>query len=197
MTTVLDHLEAFAGEVTRGWQVDAEGGELPFQVVQTKGGPYPGTTTIATLGLSNFPLPSCKGRADSKMIRHELLMIVPAGAVPPNIVGIMQQVGLEAIERGAAFLHGELIGPRGELFPGYEPKALLVESPVYFPEEFWQVSAENVGDVVFAWLIPLLDDEVLCLVNHGVSVLESRLELEDPDLVDCTRGMLKQQAGYA
>jgi hypothetical protein len=72
-----------------------------------------------------------------------------------------------------------------------------VESPVYFPEEFWQVSAENVGDVVFAWLIPLLDDEVLCLVNHGVSVLESRLELEDPDLVDYTRGMLKQQAGYA
>jgi hypothetical protein len=34
-------------------------------------------------------------------------------------------------------------------------------------------------------------------VNHGVSVLESRLELEDPDLVDYTRGMLKQQAGYA
>lgn len=112
MTTVLDHLEAFAGEIAFGWQVDADERKLPFQVVQTKGGPYPGTTTISTLGLSNFPLPSHKGRSDSKMIRHELLMIVAANAVPPNIVGVLQQVGMEAIERGAAFLHGELIGPR-------------------------------------------------------------------------------------
>ena len=150
MTTVLDHLEAFAGGITRGWQVDADEKVLPFQVVQTKGGPYPGTTTISTLGLSNFPLPNRKSGTESKMIRHELLMIAPADSVPPNIVGIMQQVGLEAIERGAAFLHGELIGPRGELFPGHEPKAPLVESPVYFPEAFWQVAADNVGDVVFA-----------------------------------------------
>lgn len=197
MTTVLDHLEAFAGEVTRGWQVDADEKKLPFQVVQTKSGPYPGTTTISTLGLSNFPLPSHKGNGHSKMIRHELLMIVPADAVPPNIVGIMQQVGLEAIERRAAFLHGELIGPRGELFPGHEPKALFVESPVYFPEEFWQVAADNVGDVVFAWLVPLLDDEVLCLTSQGVSALESRLESENPDLVDYTRGTPKQLGGYA
>lgn len=197
MTTVLDHLEAFAGEITRGWQVDADERKLPFQVVQTKGGPYPGTTTVSTLGLSNFPLPSHKGRIDSKMIRHELLMIVSADAVPPNIVGILQQVGLEAIERGAAFLHGELIGPRSELFPGHEPKALFVESPVYFPEEFWQVAADGVGDVVFAWLIPLLDDEVLCLTSQGVSALESRLESEDQDLADYTRGTPKRPKGYA
>lgn len=197
MTTVLDHLEAFAGEITRGWHIDADEKKVPFQVVQTKSGPFPGTTTISTLGLSNFPLPSHKDSTRSKLIRHELLMVVPTDAVPPNIVGIMQQVGLEAIGRGAAFLRGELIGPRGELFPGHEPKALFVESPIYFPEEFWQVAADNVGDVVFAWLVPLLDDEVLCLTSKGVSALESRLEAENPDLVDYTRGTPKQLGGYA
>jgi len=197
MTTVLDHLEAFAGIVSRGWQVDADKNKLPFQVVQTKGGPYPDTTTISTLGLSDFPLPSHKGHADPKMIRHELLMIVPSDAIPPNIVGIIQQVGLEAIRRGTAYLRGELIGPRGELFPGYEPKALFVESPVYFPEEFWQLAADNVGDVVFAWLVPLLDDEVRCLTTQGLPALESRLESENPDLVDYTRGAPKPLGGYA
>ena len=99
MTTVLDHLEAFAGEITRGWQVDADGRKLP--------------------------------------------------------------------------------------------------SPVYFPEEFWQVAADGIGGVLFAWLIPLLDDEVLCLTSQGVSALESRLESEDPDLADYTRGTPKQPKGYA
>ena len=82
----------------------------------------------------------------------------------------------------------------GECFAGWEAggrrcnKALLVDAPVYFPEEFWQVAADKVGDVVFAWLVPLLDDEVNCVVTQGWPALESRFEEKDPDLVDYRRG---------
>lgn len=82
MTTVYEHLEAFAGEIIGGWSSDADGTKLPFQIVQTAGGL--GTTTFATLGLSKFPLPGSRVGREPKLIRHELLMIVPTDAVPPQ-----------------------------------------------------------------------------------------------------------------
>lgn len=193
MITVFEHLEAFAGEILHGWSVDADGKKLPFQVVQTAGGPHAGTTTFATLGLSNFPLPDHKFCTDPQWIRHELLMVVPADSVPPNIAGIVQQVGLAAMERGAAYLRGELIGPRGALFSGFEPKALYVAAPVYFPDEFAGVTADGVGDVIFAWLVPLLDEEVSYLSAHGWSAFEDRFVSEDPDLVDYARKAPQRQ----
>ncbi|MGO4505345.1 MULTISPECIES: suppressor of fused domain protein [unclassified Dyella] len=183
MTTVYEHLESYAGEIVRGWTCDSNGDKLPFQVVQTAGGPYLGTTTFATLGLSNFQLPADKASHASKLIRHELLMIVPSDAIPPNLVGVIQQIGLEAISRGAAYLRGELLGPRGELFEGHEPKALYASLPVYFPDDFGSVDADGVGDVAFVWLIPLLDKEVNYLSSHGWPDFESSLVSEDPDLV--------------
>ena len=121
------------------------------------------------------------------MIRHELLMIVPSEAVPPNIVGIIQQAGLEAMARGSAYLRGELLGPKGELFAGYEPKALYASLPVYFPDEFWELTIDGVGGVAFVWLVPLLDEEVIYLSMNGWPDLESRLVSKDPDLTNYAR----------
>ena len=187
MTTVYEHLEVFAGEIVQGWPLDSKDNKLPFQVVQTAGGPRLGTTTFATLGLSNFPLPADKTAHATKLIRHELLMVVPTGAVPPNIVGVIQQAGLEALSRGAAYLRGELLGPKGEIFAGYEPKALYASLPVYFPDAFWTVALDGTGDVAFVWLVPLLDKEAHYLSTHGWQDFESKLASEDPDLVDYAR----------
>lgn len=187
MTNIFEHLEAFAGEIAQGWSVDSDGNRLPFQVVQTVGGPHLGTTTFVTLGLSNFPLSSDPTGQTQKMIRHELLMIVPSEAVPPNIVGIIQQAGLEALARGSAYLRGELLGPRGALFAGYEPKALYASLPVYFPDEFWGATVDGVGDVAFVWLVPLLDEEANYLSKNGWPDFESRLASTDPDLTNYAR----------
>jgi Suppressor of fused protein (SUFU) len=187
MTTLYEHLEVFAGEIVQGWPSDSKGNKLPFQVVQTAGGPHLGTTTFSTLGLSNFPLPADKTSDAPKLIRNELLMVVPAGAVPPNIVGVIQQAGLEVLARGFVYLRGELLGPKGEIFAGYEPKALYASLPVYFPDEFWTVTVEGIGEIALVWLVPLLDEEVNFLSMHGWRDLESRLASEDPNLVDYAR----------
>ncbi|WP_266158029.1 suppressor of fused domain protein [Dyella silvatica] len=184
MTNIVEHLEKFSGQIAEGWSKDADGNSMPFQVVRTESGPIEGSVTFATLGLSNHPL---KSTLSNKIIRQELIMLFRADAVPSNIVGIIQQAGLEAITRGHAYLRGEVIGPRGALFPSFEPKALYVTIPVYFPDEFTSVSTEKIGDVIFAWLVPMLDDEVRFEAEHGWEKFEDRLAIVDPDLYDYTR----------
>ncbi|QWT18977.1 suppressor of fused domain protein [Bacillus sp. NP157] len=188
MTTVFEHLEAFAGEIVDGWKVGSDGTERPFQVVRTKGGPHAGTVTFSTLGLSRFQLPSGPERGH-KHIRHELILVVPEDAIPFNVISLLQQVGMEAIEREQAYLRGEVIGPRGPMFEGCQPKALYVAIPVYFPTEFAVATTEESGDVVFAWLIPILDDEYHLYHTQGWSALEAMFVKDNPDLVDYRRAV--------
>lgn len=187
MTTVYEHLEKFAGEISGGWSSDPDGNKSPFQIVQTAGGPHLGTTTFSTLGLSKFALPDGQTGHEARLIRHELIMVVPKDAVPGNIAGILLQAGMDAISRNAAYLRGEMLGPKGALFEGYEPRALYACIPVYFPEEFAVVNSEESGDVVFVWLVPILDNEIHYLHTHGWPAFEKRLIAEDPDLVDYRR----------
>lgn len=184
MTTVYEHIEAFAGEILGGWSEDADGHKLPFQIVQTAGGPHAGTTTFSTLGLSKVAL---SGGQSGKAIRHELIMIVPRDVVPPNIVGVLQQAGMEAISEGRAYLRGEVLGPRGALFEGYEPKALYASIPVYFPDAFAGLNSRESGEVVFVWLVPLLDEEVAFLQSSGWKAFEEKWITENPDLADYRR----------
>lgn len=187
MPTVFEHLEAYAGEILRCLSVDKDGNDVPFQVVQTSGGPYFGTTTFSTLGLGRYALAGGMSGGSPKVIRHELIMVFPVDAVPQNAGGILQQVGLEALHYNKAYLRGEAIGPRSALFEGYEPKALYASIPVHFPSGFAKVNEEGFGDVVMVWLIPMLDAEVEYLRDHGWNALEDKWEKEDPDLVDYRR----------
>src|SRR5437588_10705028 len=130
MTPVISHLESFCGPIAEGWKFDPDGKEMPFQVIRLERGPTAGTVTFSTLGLSNYPLksPDCE-----KLIRHELIMLARAGAVPANFPAVLQQVGAEAITRASPYLRGEVIGPHGRLFSVAEMTALYVSNPVYFP----------------------------------------------------------------
>lgn len=62
MSGYIDFLESHLGEFERGWR--AEG----FQVVKFKGGPFEGTVTYSTLGLSNHYFMS---RVSNKKIRMD------------------------------------------------------------------------------------------------------------------------------
>jgi len=187
MTNVFEHLEAYAGEIVFGASVDPDGKKMPFQIVQTAGGPYAGTTTFATLGLGKFPLPNGKLSEDERLIRHELVMVVPSDAVPTNIIALMYLVAMETISRNAALLRGEMLGPRSVLFKGYEPKALYASIPVCFADGFGSVCEEGIGDIAMVWLIPLIDSEVRYMQAHGWSALEDKWVESDPDLVDYRR----------
>ena len=94
---------------------------------------------------------------------------------------------MEAVQRNQALLRGEVIGPsRRLLFEGSTVTALYVSIPVYFPDEFVSVE-DDAGTVIFAWLVPITDEEVRLINESGWNVFEDKLERQDADLLDFGR----------
>ena len=157
---------------------------MPFQIVQLQGGPLAGTITYSTLGLGKLPL---KAKNSDKIIRHELVMLVRQQAIPGNLPALLQQVAIESVVRSCAYLRGEVIGPRGQLFKESTMTALYATNPVYFPEEFPSVDDPDLGTIVFVWLVPMGDQEAAFINLMGWEEFETKLEKDDPDLLDLRR----------
>jgi hypothetical protein len=182
--TVLGHFEAFLGEIELGWSRDADGHDMPFQVVRFPRGSGDGTITFATLGLSRYPQRSASG----KTIRQELLMIVPESLRTGPVPGLLQQAGMETLTAARPLLRGDVIGPRGKLVSGSRMEALYVSLPVYFPDDFAVYQGEE--PIMIAWLVPISAREAEYLSTRGWRAFEDRLTESDPDLTDIYRSTL-------
>ncbi len=176
---LVGHLERFLGEIELGWSKDADGFNLPFQVVRFTPGVLSGCSVFSTLGLSSTPLPS---RRSGKPVRHEFMMIVPERLREGPVPGLLQQVGLDVLASGSALLRGDVVGPRGPLFSMSTMEALYAAIPVYLPDEFGQF--EN---VVIVWLVPVSRSEADFVASRGWPAFEDRLVDVDPDLTDVDR----------
>jgi len=182
---LIEHFERYLGEIEAGWSADVDGDPMPFQVVRFPRGSGGGTISFATVGLSRYPLVSPSGQE----IRHEVLMIVPAGLRDGPIPGLLQQLGMESLAADKPLLRGGVIGPRGALVPGSEMTAVYVAIPVYFPDEF-AVCGEGNSAVVIVWLVPISTAEAGYVMEHGWRDFEQRLLESDPDLTDIYRTSL-------
>jgi Suppressor of fused protein (SUFU) len=184
--SIITHLEKYCGPIVSGWSCDPDGARMPFQIVRMERGPIAETITHSTLGLGKIPL---KSRSSQKVIRQELVMLSRSTATPQNLPALLQQLGTKALQREYAYLRGDVIGPRGHLLSNSTVTALYVSVPVYFPEEFANVEAED-GTVIFAWLVPITDQEARFVSETGWDEFEAKLEQEDPDLLDFRRHSL-------
>jgi len=189
MNHVIEHLESYVGEIAGGHSFLPDGSKAPFHVVQASDGPIPGLTTFATLGLCRFPLARLGACEDDHMVRQELVMVAPTDAVPANLPALVQQVGMGALARGAAFSNGEIIGPKGALFQGFEPTALVAAQPYCFPEGFAAVDDSEERHVEFLWLVPLHTDEVTLIQSQGWEGFERFLAHESVYYTDYRRSV--------
>jgi hypothetical protein len=167
--SLVEHLECYLGEIEAGWDQDANGDEMPFQVARFPEGSGTDTISFATLGLSRHPLQSLSG----KDINHELLMIVPDVLRDGPIPGLPQQVGNECPATDRPVLRGVVIGPRGTLVAGSEMKALYAATPVYFPDDF-AVYDDQDQRIVIVWLVPISAREASYVRQHGWRAFEDR-----------------------
>ena len=190
MKTLVEHIEHHLGPIQEGWAEQSDGRELPFQVVRTLRGPLPGTDAYLTLGMSNSPLPS--PRSD-KRVRQELVMAVRATEISLGVPSVLQQVASEALSLGRPLLRGEVMGPRGAMFPGSEMEALYAAIPVYFADSFSSCDIDGLGTVVFCWLVPISREEAQFVRHCGWERFEDRLVEENPDLVDVFRRSMNMQ----
>ncbi|MBP9892777.1 MAG: suppressor of fused domain protein [Planctomycetes bacterium] len=187
MADLVEHIEQYCGKIRGGWALDENGDKAPFQVIQTEGGPNPEAQTICTLGLSNFRLAS---RQTEKSIRHELLLLLRKNLEPSNLPALVQQVGLEALTRGSAYLRGEVLGPRTSLTENSTTAAFYVAQPVYFPDGFHSFTRDDGEQVVFAWLAPITTVEAKFIAKHGWEHFEDELLKQNPDLIDFNRSSM-------
>ncbi|MFC0546780.1 suppressor of fused domain protein [Kutzneria chonburiensis] len=179
MTDLPDHLERFLGPIEAGVRGD-DSTPNGVQVVHFgDGAPFAGVTTSATLGLSNHHL----GQGG---LHQELLMHVPTTRQPGNLAGVLFQVAAELLGRGRGLGRGEVLGPRGVLFPDTGMTALVAAAPVYLPDDF-AVCDTPAAPVVLTWLIPLTDAEARFATEHGWPALEDLFVQQNPDLTDLAR----------
>jgi hypothetical protein len=104
-----------------------------------------------------------------------------------NVPSVLQQVGAELSRERRALLRGDVLGPRGPIFPKRELTALYGAIPVYFPESMQSVVVRMGEETVFVWLVPLHSNEAAAIVRKGWREFEERLAEVDPDLNDLDR----------
>lgn len=80
---------------------------------------------------------------------------------------------------------GEVISVKQPLVAGAPHRDLLVELPVYYPEELWQ--SPGPSPITFVWLVPLLPSEAQLVSERGYNELADRFEQRDPYLFDLER----------
>ncbi|KGP90300.1 hypothetical protein N780_05985 [Pontibacillus chungwhensis BH030062] len=184
MNKFINFLENHLGEIECGWSKNEDDEELPFQVVKYGNGPFEGTVTYSTLGLSNFPFVSYMSE---KEIHQELIFVADSSIGDINIPSLLQQVGLMIFQKNRALLRGDVIGPYGSLFNNSKLEALYSTMPVYFPDDFHSYSVNEDITIVMTWLIPITSKEALFVEENGWSSFEDKLEDLDPDLIDFNR----------
>ncbi len=193
MATLIAHLERHLGPIQHGWSETPDGGSTPFQVAECRGGPLQGISAFVTLGLCRYALPSglcehgLRSPGAGESIRHELIITAQTRFGARNIPALLQQVGMEAISRGSAYLRGEVLGPRGCLFEGKPFEALYVALPVFLEDQFTCFETEDGHDAVIAWLVPVTRAEARYVDEQGWEQFERLLLEHDPDLFDFDR----------
>lgn len=187
MSNFIEFLEDHLGEIQYGWNHDEKGEKIPFQIVKFAGGPFPGTSTYTTLGLSHEPLIY---PIEGKEMYQELVFVAPTEFGDQNIPGIMIQVGREMLRKREILLRGEVIGPAGKLFTDTDLEALYVTVPVYFEESFHMYHGDNNMSIIMSWLIPITKKEALFIDDNDWEDFEDLLEAKDPDLTDFERNSM-------
>ena len=181
---VLERFEAELGQLAVGWSRNADGVQMPFQILRFDNAPSRGAATFATLGISSQLLQSEKS---GREIRQEYLMTCLEEQRDWNIPAVLQQIGSESTRRRRAILRGEVLGPRGPLFPGSDVTALYAAIPVYFSDALHSVTVGVGKEVVLVWLLPLHTSEAAWIRRVGWRGFEERLAETHLDLCDLRR----------
>ena len=176
---VAEHLEATLGRIERGWSSAVVAG---VQVCMFPERPSRGSTTLATLGLSNAVLAMREGRT----VRQELLTVVPSVRPPEEFAQLLLWVAERVNADGRAVLRGDVLPLPDPVAKDSACRALYAAIPVVFPESLRTLD-DTVPATVFVWLFPVLPAEVVFIAQSGWSEFEDRLESAQPDLFDLQR----------
>jgi hypothetical protein len=174
--TLADQMEAGFGRILHGWNKNADGVDLPFQVVECRNDA--GQTIFSTLGLSRTALWS---EGSAKAIRVELIMATVGAELAQWMPRALADLGSIFLGAGQPPLRGNYFDFGGPLFDGAIYQGIYFTIPVFLPEEF-HLFVEAGEPVVVVWCVPITLEEIALLDEVGWPALEERFAA-DPEML--------------
>ena len=179
---LLRHIEQYLGSPSRVWRHNADGGDLPAQVLLFSHQPAEGTGCLLTFGLSTHQLITRGGSP----IRTELVICARDSFDNRSIAALLLSVASNAIETHTfPGIHEVLVG-KGPVLSNDSFEHFYLTYPGYFSKEF-EVCSELTPPVTFSQLIPVSSSEYALLVQRGWKFLEAQFEAREVDLLDFDR----------
>jgi Suppressor of fused protein (SUFU) len=176
MAALIRHFETHLGQMAGGVKLAER-----LSVAEFPNQPIEGISVFATIGLSHHILSLPSG----KPCRMELVFCC-YDRFRQAALSALDTVASQILATHSALDEGAVVRRSGSLWPGSSLTALLVYSPVYFPDTF-HVDRSSSPPTVIAWLIPITSQELGIVEKHGWDKLETMLEELDPDLFDLER----------
>jgi hypothetical protein len=176
VAAIIQHLEVHLGQMMGGVKL-TEG----ISVAEFSNQPMEGISVFATIGLSHHVLSLPSGKA----CRMELIFCC-SDRFKQAALSALDTVVSQILEGHEALGEGAVVSRSGSIWPGSSLAALLVYSPVCFPDTF-HVDRSSSPPTVIAWLIPITFEELGMVERLGWVALETIFEEQDPDLFDLER----------
>jgi hypothetical protein len=185
VSKLVDHLESCLGTVLHEWS------ELPdllgtgVQINQHDSAPRGVALTLATLGLSRYPLRSV---SSGETIYHELLLFASRPAEPFNLPAVLAQIAHLTITRKRAILKGDILGSGGPLLNNSRMEGFFAALPLPLPPDLASVQDDDGRGIALVWLVPITAAEATWARTHGWQAFEKELDRQCADRLDWYRG---------
>jgi len=175
---LVKHYEFSLGTVSRGWS--DEKSKYKVQIICFNNCPESDTSTLATLGMSDYALKSRRFPA----IQQELLVSANEGTDLTQLAGFLMSFAESLIESERALLRGEVVGPGNFILSNSRLNCIFVTNPSPLPEALIKHVRD---DLIFVYLIPIYLSEAQIARERGWSFFEEELERQNPDIWDFGR----------
>jgi hypothetical protein len=174
------HYERELGIIDRGWSDKDQSHGV--QVVSFRNQPEKGVTTFATLGLSRHLLNQPSGRN----IRQELLISAKEKHDEATLAKLLLALAERILADHKAVLRGDVTEPDLRGTDDWSTAAIYVTNPSAF-EALFKNQAGPDASIVFAYLVPVTNNETSLIEKRGWRWFESQLEAQHPDIWDLAR----------
>lgn len=178
------HVEAYLGATPSRFTIEDS---LGVRVATFEDVPSSGLTTSITIGVSGHRL---QQPLSKRAIRQELMTCVENRYSPLPWHEILLSTGKILLNRHAALMLGEVIGPAGPLFPEAtwcRATALICALPAFFTSDFAELESHDGITMVFVELIPITTAEARWVDQYGWSAFFDRVNGGEIDILDLSR----------
>jgi len=176
------HIDRYCGPKPSGLHREER---LGISVARFDDLPDRGLITSITIGLAAHLLGQKSGRG----IRQELMTCADERYAHLPWHEILLAVGKQILDRDAALMRGEVIGPAGPLFPEAtwsHVTALMCTSPTMFDEDFGETICDD-NPLVIVELVPITSGEAQWIRKNGWSAFFDRVNAGEVDIFDLAR----------